>query len=56
VETNPNERFADDDPEYAQDAVDDIDLDVVELEPADPTKMPKDLGDAGPAGVSTNAR
>jgi len=55
VATPPNERFADDDPEYGQDAADDMDIEVAGLEAADPKKMPEDLGDAGPAGVSTNA-
>jgi hypothetical protein len=41
------ERFADADPEYASDAADDIELDLADLEPADPKKMPKDLGDPG---------
>jgi hypothetical protein len=41
------ERFADADPEYAADAADDIELDLADLEPADPKKMPKDLGDPG---------
>lgn len=41
------ERYADSDPEYAMDAADDIELDLADLEPADPKKMPKDQGDIG---------
>lgn len=41
------EQFADADPDYAIDAVDDLDLEVADLEPMDPEKMPEDLGDPG---------
>src|SRR3954447_12628105 len=47
VDESTGERFADADPEYALDAADDVDLEVTELEPIDPEKMPKDLGDPG---------
>jgi hypothetical protein len=43
------ERFADDDPEYASDAADDFELDLGDLEPTDPKKIPKDQGDSGSA-------
>jgi hypothetical protein len=39
------DRFADADPEYIRDAADDVELDLAELEPDDPTKIPKDEGD-----------
>ncbi len=44
-----NDEFADADPEYTLDAADDVELDLVDLEPADPAKIPKDQGDSGSA-------
>jgi hypothetical protein len=49
MDERAGERFADDDPEYALDAADDVDLETAELEAADPKKMPKDQGDVGTA-------
>jgi hypothetical protein len=51
VDESTGERFADDDPEYASDAADDVDLEVAGLVPTDPKKMPKDLGDPGVAEI-----
>lgn len=45
MDERSGERFADDDPEYARDAADDVELDLAEVEPDDPTKIPKDEGD-----------
>ena len=39
--------FADDDPEYEADAPGDLDIEVAELELADPKEIPKDEGDPG---------
>ena len=41
--------FADDDPEYETDGATDDDVEVAELVPADPKKVPKDEGDIGHA-------
>jgi len=43
------DEFADADPEYSSDAADDVELDLVDLEPTDPTTMPEDQGDSGSA-------
>jgi hypothetical protein len=45
---NLGERLADDDPEYLSDPAD-VDLDLAELQPADPKDVPPDEGDAGAA-------
>jgi hypothetical protein len=47
MEQNIGDRYADDDPEYALDAADDIELDLADLPPADPKEMPEDEGDIG---------
>jgi hypothetical protein len=47
------DRFADDDPEYDFDAVDDVELDMSDVDPTDPKDVPPDQGDSGnadPAG------
>jgi hypothetical protein len=44
---SPGGHFADSDPEYIADAADDIDVEVMELVPDDPKKIPKDQGDIG---------
>lgn len=49
MEGNAGERFADADPEYAFDAVDDADVEGVGVEPTDPKDMPPDQGDIGSA-------
>jgi hypothetical protein len=43
------ERFADEDPEYAFDAADDIDAEDVGVEPRDPKDRTEDAGDIGSA-------
>ncbi len=40
-------QYADADPEYALDGADDIDLEVLDIELTEPSKMPKDQGDIG---------
>jgi len=46
-------RFADDDPDYITDAADDVELDLQEVEPDDPKKIPKDEGDFDTAEART---
>lgn len=46
---NVGNDFVDDDPEYASDAAAEIDAELVEFEPDDPKKIPKDQGDSGNA-------
>lgn len=43
------ESYADDDPEYENDAAADIDAQLTALTPSDPATMPPDEGDAGHA-------
>jgi hypothetical protein len=49
MEATSGEAFADADPEYASDAVDDIDAEEIDVEPRDPKKRTEDKGDIGSA-------
>jgi hypothetical protein len=50
------ERFADADPEYAHDAVDDIDVEEIDVEPRDSKDGLKDKGDIGSAEPGMDPR